>query len=121
MSYKTILAALIMSFWIFPVFAAESSTNTTTLSASSFISPGHYYSYVLPSFNKDMSTHIQDTVSALSGVNKVAARAEDSTIHFTVKNGARVRLSDLQETIAKVDTDAVVSNPILETSMAEGL
>jgi hypothetical protein len=124
---KRIMAAagLIVSMGILPAGAetvtphtsAPAITNASTISAVSAISPGRYASSVLPSFNSEMGGHLKKAIGAVNGVKDVEARAEDSSVHFTVQEGAVVRMADLQKALVQADTGAVLSSPVLEHSM----
>ena len=92
-------------------------TNATTIAASSMISPGTYTASVVPGFNSDMAGRLKKAVGKIDGIKSVTASAEASTIHFTVKNGASVRVADIQSAVRQADNGAVMSAPILEHSM----
>ena len=116
---------ILMSLGSFTVHAAEMATstatvitNTTTISASKVVSPGRYSASVLPSFNNDMGRRLEKALSAVPGIADVEAHAGDASIRFTVKDGANVRLSDLQKAAIKADTGVVLSSPVLAHSMA---
>jgi hypothetical protein len=95
-----------------PVFAADAMNKT-----SPPIQPGRYVSSILPAINKEMSDRVQDSVGKVPGLEKVDGKHGDSTLHFTVKDGSKVAVTDIQKAVAKVDPDAVMSEPVLEKSM----
>ena len=126
MNLKKGLAVSIMGALVFPVYmtaqaaepaAYETIINTTTISASSLISPGRYSCSISQNFNSGMANQLVKSIKTVPGLSKVEARTEDSSIHFTVDHNARVQLSDIQKRVTKVDSRAVVTRPILEDSM----
>jgi hypothetical protein len=48
----------------------------------------------------------------------VDAHTVESTIHFTVKNDAKVNLDQLRKVLNSVDEDAVMTTPVLEHSLS---
>lgn len=131
MKLKMMMAALAVSGWMLPAQAADltagttanttanaaPSTNTTTIAASSVLSPGRYMATIAPSFNGDMAGRFEKAVGKFPGVESVTSSVGDSTIHFTVKKGATVRIADIQKAVAKGYTGAVMTTPILEHSL----
>ena len=96
--------------------AAPATTNATTIMASTVLSPGHYTSSVSPNINSEMATRITKSLRSISGLEGVKATQEDSSIHFTVKPGAHVPISTIEQAVAKTDHGVVVSVPVLEHS-----
>jgi len=130
MNFRMAMAVL-AGVWVLPVHAADlisntmaqaavgtsTTTNTTTIAASALISPGRYTASISPSINSSMAARLEKAIGKIKGVSKVQARAEDSSIHFAVKNGGRVRMADIQKAVTDADTGAVMSMPILEHSL----
>jgi hypothetical protein len=125
------MMAVLAGAWILPVHAADliskttaqtavgasMTTNTTTIAASALISPGRYTASISPSINSSMAGRLEKAIGKIKGVSRVQARAEDSSIHFAVKNGSHVRMADIQKAVAGADSGAVMSMPILEHSL----
>jgi hypothetical protein len=123
--------AVLAGAWILPVQAADliakttaqtavgtsTATNTTTIAASALISPGRYTASISPSINSSMATRLEKAIGKIKGVSGVQARAEDSSIHFAVKNGGNVHMADIQKAVGDADSGAVMSTPILEHSL----
>ena len=130
MNFRMAMAVL-AGVWVLPVHAADlisntmaqaavgtsTTTNTTTIAASALISPGRYTASISPSINSSMATRLEKAIGKIKGVRGVQARAEDSSIHFAVKNGGNVRMADIQKAVADADSGAVMSTPILEHSL----
>ncbi len=83
-----------------------------------YISPGRYNASVLPAINFGMGKRLEKAFSSVSGLDNVEANSTDSSVHFSVKNGSKIRTADLQKLVSKIDSGAVMSAPILEHSMA---
>ncbi len=94
--------------------ALGSNPSTTTILGSTVISPGRYVMSVMPTFNAQMASQLEKSLATLPGLSKAKASVEDSSIHFTVKEGAHLRASDIQRTVAKTYSGAALSVPILE-------
>ena len=94
------------------------TTNTTTIAASTVISPGRYSATISPSINSGMSDLLAKTVGKVQGIKSVSTNVDASTVHFTVTKGSHVLVSDIEKAVAKADDGAVVSTPILEHSMS---
>jgi hypothetical protein len=123
--------AVLAGAWILPVHAADlisnttsqtgvgasTATNTMTIAASAPISPGRYTASISPSINSSMAARLEKVIGKIKGVSGVQARADDSSIHFAVKNGGNVRTADIQKAVADADSGAVMSMPILEHSL----
>jgi len=123
--------AILAGAWILPVQAADliartttqtavgtsTSTNTTTIAASALISPGRYMASISPSINSSMAGRLEKAIGKIKGLSGAQATSEDSSIHFTLRNGSRVRMADIQKTVADADSGAVMSMPILEHSL----
>jgi len=126
--------AVLAGVWILPVHAVHAAdlisktttqtavvtstiTNTATIAASALISPGRYTASISPSMNSSMASRLEKSIGKIKGVSGVQARAEDSSIHFSVKNGGNVRMADIQKAVADADSGAVMSMPILEHSL----
>jgi hypothetical protein len=92
------------------------TTNTTTIMASTALSPGRYTSSLSPNINGDMSDRIAKSLGRVPGVADVKVDSENSAIHFTIKNGTPVLISDVQTAVAKSDHGVVLSLPVLEHS-----
>ena len=130
MKIKMAVVALVAGAWIGSAHADElktgtttampattpATTNTTTIAASTLLSPGQYLSTVAPNFNSGMADRLAKAIAQIPGIKSVTASAEESTIHFTVKNGSHVHVADIQKAVAKVDTGAVTTPPVLEPS-----
>ena len=121
MNLKTVLVALIAGAWIVPVYAATSTTNGTTIAASSEISPGRYVASVYPNINATMAGRLEKTVADVQGVGPVTSNVDASTIRFTINNGYHVHEAEIQKAVANADRGAVMSAPILEHSEATSL
>jgi hypothetical protein len=85
--------------------------------APSPISPGNYRVSVMPNFNHDIADRIQDKIGKIPGLDDVRTRLEDSSIHFTVKVNTTVDLSQLQKELARVDSGAVMTSPVLDHTL----
>jgi len=119
------LIAVITVFLSFPaVQAAETNPapvgtdiNAGTISGGSVLSPGRYVSTVAPQLNSDMAGQLKKAIGKLPGIESADASATDSTVRFTVKKNSKIQIVDLQKLVAKIDSGAVMSSPILENSM----
>jgi len=131
MNIKIGLAVLIIVGWIGigPIRAEDiaagtttfsvstPTTNATTIAASTVLMPGRYTVTIAPSFNGGMAGRLEKAVGNIGGVKSVTAEATDSSIHFTVKRGANVTISDIQKAVANAFPGAVMTTPILEHSL----
>jgi hypothetical protein len=119
MNRKIVIAALIIAgIRILPAHSASTPTvNTTTLAASTVMSPGRYTVSVAPSINSQMSDRLEKEIGKIPGIESVKSKNEDSTIHFTVAKGAQVSVSDLEKAVMKAHAGAVMSTPVLEHSL----
>jgi hypothetical protein len=97
---------------------APATTNTTTIMASTVLSPGRYTSSVSPNINGEMAGRLTKSLSGIAGLDRASTDSADSSIHFTVKPGAHVSVSTIQQAVAKSDHGVVVSEPVLEHSEA---
>ena len=97
---------------------ASTSTSVRALPAPTMISPGRYTANVMPYFNKDMAGRLETALRKINGLEKVEAHSGDSTLHFTVKDGVKVRVADIAKTVAATDSGAVMSSPLLEHSLS---
>jgi len=101
--------------------AAASSTDAPSAAApdaaSPVISPGRYMTSVMPPLDHDMSARVEKALKNFPGLEAVQARADDSSIHFTVKANAQVRAAQIQKAVEKIDAGAVTTTPILEHSL----
>jgi hypothetical protein len=118
-----VLAAvgLIQPLWAADPGAAPSASTPTApgaFTSSPFISPGRYVSSVAPEFNKDMAGRLEKALGKVPGIEKVEAHSTDATLHFTVKDGSKIRPGDLQKAVAAVDSNAVLATPVLQHSMS---
>ena len=123
MIFKRIVVALVVCGWNISAFAADPigsthTLNATTISASTVISPGAYVTSISPSINGSMAERLVKAIKLVPGVGPVTSNTETSTLRFTVKNGSEVHEVDIQRAVAKADTGAVMSEPILEHSLS---
>jgi hypothetical protein len=101
--------------------AAPATTNKTTIMATTVLSPGRYTSSVSPNINGEMATRITKSLGTIPGLDSIKANHEDSSIHFTIKPGAHVPISSIEQAVAKSDHGVVISVPVLEHSEAAHL
>jgi hypothetical protein len=114
----TVAAILVAGMRIWPAHAASTPTiNATTLAASTVISPGRYTVTIAPSLNGEMSSRIEKEIEKVPGIESADAKAGDSTLHFTVKKGARVSVADIEKKVMSAHAGAVMSTPVLEHSL----
>jgi hypothetical protein len=120
MNLKSIFAAAALSTIGLSLWAdVIPSTRTASPDAPvEMISPGRYSASIMPGINADMAGKLERSLGAVAGIEKVKARQSDSSIHFTVKSGAKVPITKVQNTVTKTDSDAVMSAPVLEHSLA---
>jgi hypothetical protein len=97
---------------------APATINTTTIMASSVLSPGRYTSSLSPNINGEIAGRITKSLGSIPGIGSVRTDQEDSSIHFTIKKGAHVPVSSIEQAVAKSDQGVVVSVPVLEHSEA---
>jgi hypothetical protein len=129
MNFKITTAMILTGMLAMPAFADDVVTSTapkptpaivnaSTLSASQVLSPGRYTATVAPSLDSAMTEQIEKGLKSIPGIKEATAHSDDSSIHFTVQKGARVRIADLQKMIAQADHAAVMTTPILENSLS---
>jgi len=109
MRWMTMAASLFLTL---PLGAADTMTKE-----SPQITPGRYMASVMPGINKEVGDRIEKSLGGVPGLKDVKAEYSDSSIHFTVKNGSKVPVTDIQKAVGKADADAVMTAPILEHSL----
>jgi len=106
-------AVVLAAFSVGGVWAAEK----TVVKASDEVTPGQYSISVMPTFNTEMGDRLQKGMDAVPGVDDVSAHTDDSTLRFTVKEGSRVKVAQLQKAVGDISAGAVVSTPLLKNTM----
>jgi hypothetical protein len=104
-----------------PGATPEVQVGTTTIAASAILAPGRYVVTVAPYFDDAMGGRLQAAVGKISGLAQVEVKGEDDTLHFSVKEGSKVRTADIQRVVAKTHTGGVISAPVLEGSLTPRL
>jgi len=104
---------LAIGFFVLPLLWAADTMRKDSPS----IAPGRYMASIMPGINGDMAKRLEDSVGKVEGVEKVEAHSADSSIHFTIKNDAKVPVTTIQKAVAKVDPDGVMTAPVLEHSL----
>jgi hypothetical protein len=120
MNAQLILTLAALGMLSMPLFADVSPpTHTASPDAPvEMVSPGRYTASIMPGINGDMGGKLEQSFSKIPGLEKVKASSSDSSIHFTVKDGAKVPITSIQNAVTKTDSDAVMSAPVLEHSLA---
>lgn len=124
MNFRIVFSVFVLSAGMSVVQAADTppasvplpTTNTTTIMASTVLSPGRYASRLSPNINGEMASRIKNSLAGIPGVDKVTTNVEDSSIHFTIKAVTRIAISDIQKAVVRADHGAVISVPVLEGS-----
>jgi hypothetical protein len=119
------LAALLFSAAASPAHADEMNspvapqvvTSTHAFIPSAALAPGRYVVAVTPDFNKDMGKRLQAALHATPGISDVKTLTKNSTIHFTLKEGNQLRMTDIQKVVAKAYPTAAITTPVLEGTM----
>ncbi len=96
--------------------ATGTNPSTTTILGSTVISPGRYTATVMPAVNSQMAARLEKSLDQLPGLSHAKVNVDNSSIHFTVKEGARLTTADIERTVAKTYAGAALSIPILEGS-----
>jgi hypothetical protein len=120
MKLKLIFTAAAFGLLSAPLWAdVSASTRTASPDAPvEMISPGRYTASIMPGINDGMAMKLEQSLGKIQGVEKVKALSSDSSIHFTIKDGAKVPITNVQNAVTGTDSDAVMSAPILEHSLA---
>jgi hypothetical protein len=126
MNYKWLLAVIGFIAAASPARAADPGAAPTispnkTISGSTVITPGRYLVTVAPGFEEDMAKRLEEAVGTIAGLADVDAVSEDDTIHFTAKEGSKVRVAELQKVVGKTHTSGAISVPVLEGSLTPRL
>jgi len=112
MTLRLLVVPMLAIACTFPVYAAD----TMNADAPS-LTPGRYMASIMPSINEQTGSRLEEAVGKIAGVEKVKADHGDSSLHFTIKNDAKVPVTRIQKIVAKTDSDAVMSEPVLEGSL----
>jgi len=121
MNIKVAVSVGALSLWGLSFAAADTAMATHPTSPDApveMVSPGRYTASIMPGINGEMADKLEHSFNGISGVENVKAQQSDSSIHFTIKNGSKVPLTSLQNAVTKTDSDAVMSAPLLEHSLA---
>ncbi len=100
-----------------PVGNPGAQMSPTPISEGIWVSPGRYTATIAPSLNMEMAGRLKKALEAMAGLEDVEASSTDSTVHFTVKEGVKVRVLDLQAVVAKTHAGAVMTTPVLANSL----
>jgi hypothetical protein len=73
---------------------------------------------VMPGINTGMADRLKESMGKMAGLENIETKTLDGTIHFTVKDGTQIRVSELQKAVAKADSKAVMTTPVLEHSLS---
>jgi hypothetical protein len=109
---KRFMAVMVSLLWGIPVLAADAMNKEAPA-----IQPGDYMASIMPGLNKDMADRVSGAIAGIPGVEKVSASAGESSVHFTIKDHAKVHVTEIQSALAKVNPDAVMTEPILAHSL----
>ncbi len=94
-----------------------SGVSSHTLAASAVIDPGRYVTTVTPDFNGEMAKRLEKSVGAIAGLSDVKADSTASTLTFTVIDGSRARVVDIQKVVAKTHNNGVMTAPVMQGTL----
>lgn len=116
-----VMASVVAPVWgankaMSPAQSPAVNISTGPISAGQYVSPGAYVATIAPTLNMEMAGRLKKALEAIPGLESTDASSTDSTVHFTVKEGAKIRVADIQAIIAKTDAGAVMTTPMLAHS-----
>jgi hypothetical protein len=97
-----------------------SAAMTAPLLAANKLGPGKYTVSVSPQFDEQTADRIEKGLDSIKQLTSIDAKPADSSIHFKVKDDARLDVAQLKDAVKAAVPDAQVGEPQKDSNETMG-